>query len=305
MTNSLVSVIMNCHNSEKYLEDAINSVINQTYQNWELIFWDNCSSDKSSQIVNSFKDKRIKYYLAKQFSSLGAARNLAISKSKGEYIAFLDCDDLWFPKKIESQLPFFKDKEVGIVISNTIFFGKNIKDKILYKENYPPPQGFVFRKLIEAYYISLETVMLSKKHLSRLDHLFDVRFEVIEEFDLLVRLSYFSKLSYVNKILGKWRIHKESLSFKKNLLFPAETRIFIDKLKDIYSMEKYRKTIDKLMQKVIIDEFIIEWSEGKPSRKYLKKIIFKSKKGFLIFIFSFLFSYKFFKKLKNFMKAKI
>ena len=84
---TLVSVIMNCHNSQQYLDESIKSVLSQTYTNWELIFWDNKSTDNSAKIIKSFKDKRIKYYLSKRFTSLGEARNLAISYSKGEYIA--------------------------------------------------------------------------------------------------------------------------------------------------------------------------------------------------------------------------
>ena len=75
--NPLVSVIMNCHNGETYLKESINSLINQTYKNWELIFWDNFSSDSSKEVLTQFSDKRIKYYYAKNFTTLYEARNLA------------------------------------------------------------------------------------------------------------------------------------------------------------------------------------------------------------------------------------
>ena len=67
----LVSIIMNCHNSDKFIEEAINSVLNQTYQNWELIFWDNNSSDDSRKKVETFKDKRIKYFFNNEYTALG------------------------------------------------------------------------------------------------------------------------------------------------------------------------------------------------------------------------------------------
>ena len=133
--NPLVSIIMNCHNSQQYLREAIESVINQTYSNWELIFWDNKSTDESPLIVQSYKDPRINYYSAISYTPLGQARNLAIEKSKGQIIAFLDCDDLWMPKKLELQIPKFKDNEVGIVICNSIFFNADKKKKILIKRN--------------------------------------------------------------------------------------------------------------------------------------------------------------------------
>ena len=91
----LVSVIMNCYNGQKYLEESIESVLSQTYKNWELIFWDNQSADKSAEIFKLYKDKRLKYFLSKEHTTLYKARNLAIEKSSGDFIAFLDTDDLW------------------------------------------------------------------------------------------------------------------------------------------------------------------------------------------------------------------
>ena len=83
-SNPLISVIINCYNGEKYLREAIDSVINQTYQNWEIIFWDNQSTDSSKQIVTSYKDNRIHYFCAPTHTSLGEARNLAVEKANGE-----------------------------------------------------------------------------------------------------------------------------------------------------------------------------------------------------------------------------
>ena len=101
---ALVSVIMNCFNGEKYLKEAIDSVLNQTYSNWEIILWDNQSTDNSEGIVKSFNDNRIKYFYSEEFTILGEARNRALSKAQGEFIAILDCDDLWYPTKLEKQL---------------------------------------------------------------------------------------------------------------------------------------------------------------------------------------------------------
>ena len=111
----LVSVIMNCYNGEKYLKKSIKSILKQSYKNWELIFFDNCSTDKSKYIFKSFKDKRIKYFKSKKKINLGLARKLALSKAKGYYIAFLDVDDLWEKNKLEFQLNLFNDPKVGLV----------------------------------------------------------------------------------------------------------------------------------------------------------------------------------------------
>ena len=82
----LVSIIMNCHDGENYLNESLKSVQFQTYKNWELIFFDNKSQDNSIKILKKFKDKRIKYYRSNKFLKLYDARNLAIKKSKGKYL---------------------------------------------------------------------------------------------------------------------------------------------------------------------------------------------------------------------------
>ena len=100
------SIIMNCHNGEKYLSEAIKSVFSQTYKNWELIFWDNGSTDKSKKIFKNFKDNRLRYFYKHKKVSLYESRNSACKKARGDYIAFLDVDDIWFSKKLEWQIKF-------------------------------------------------------------------------------------------------------------------------------------------------------------------------------------------------------
>ncbi|NQV76308.1 MAG: glycosyltransferase family 2 protein, partial [Bacteroidetes bacterium] len=114
----LVSVIMNCHNGEKYLQEALESVLVQTYENWELIFWDNQSTDASSTIVNGYKHENFHYFYAPRHTVLYEARNYAIAKASGEFYAFLDVDDFWVKEKLEKQLEMFEDREVGLVYGN-------------------------------------------------------------------------------------------------------------------------------------------------------------------------------------------
>ena len=129
---------MNCHNGEEYLVDSLKSVINQTYKNWELIFWDNCSSDKSAEIFKNFSDKRFKYFYSSEFTTLYKARNRAISKANGQYISFLDTDDIWMNNKLEFQINKFKDQNVGLVYSNCIIQNDIFSTrKIFTKKNLP------------------------------------------------------------------------------------------------------------------------------------------------------------------------
>ena len=100
----LVSIIMNCYNGEKFLREAIDSVYAQIYQNWEIIFWDNNSIDQSINLIKKIKDKRLKIFKSSKTIRLYDARNHAINRSTGKFLAFLDIDDTWHPKKIEKQM---------------------------------------------------------------------------------------------------------------------------------------------------------------------------------------------------------
>ena len=102
----LVSIIMPNYNSAKYVRDTINSVINQTYPNWELLFVDDCSTDDSVEIVRSFGDERIIILKNEKNSGAAVSRNYALREAKGKWIAFLDSDDQWHPEKLERQISF-------------------------------------------------------------------------------------------------------------------------------------------------------------------------------------------------------
>ena len=120
-----VSVIMNFYNGEEYLNHSIRSLISQTYNNWELIFWDNHSNDNSKNIVQSFKDSRIKYFFSKKYQSLHVARNQALKKCKGNYIAFLDTDDFWDKSKLNTQLKELEKKNAVMLYSNCWLLNEN------------------------------------------------------------------------------------------------------------------------------------------------------------------------------------
>ena len=104
----LVSIITPVHNSERFLQQTIDSVLAQTYKEWEHILVDDCSTDGSADLIRAYTstDARIRYIRLNENSGAGIARNKAIEQAKGDYIAFLDSDDTWYPKKLERQLEF-------------------------------------------------------------------------------------------------------------------------------------------------------------------------------------------------------
>src|SRR5208282_4651656 len=110
----LVSVIMNIRNGAAFLREALDSIMAQTFADWELIAWDDCSTDDSARIVAGYKDSRVRYFLSPENTPLGKARDNAIRQAQGEWLAFLDQDDLWTATKLEKQMAL-ADNGVGII----------------------------------------------------------------------------------------------------------------------------------------------------------------------------------------------
>ena len=296
-----VSVIMNCLNCSKYLREAIDSVYAQTYKDWEIIFWDNASTDSSAEIAKSY-DERLRYFRSEETVPLGKARNWAVGQAQGKYIAFLDCDDIWLPRKLEKQIPLFEiNLEVGLVFSDTIYFNKKGNVRRLYR-NSIPPKGWVFRELLKHYFLSLETVVIKKESLDSLEEWFDERFNVVEEADLFLRLAYNWELDYLNEPLSKWRMHEESWSFSKKELFPHEIELMIKKFIDVFKSfeSEYKDEIDTVNKDIQYQYALIDWEKGQPekARRRLKPLMWGNKKIFITYFISY-FPFLFYNKLQR------
>lgn len=116
--NELVSIIMPSFNSEKYIGAAINSILNQTYSNWELIIVDDCSVDNTTEIILSFNDSRIRLYKNEKNSGAALTRNRALREATGRWIAFLDSDDTWHPEKLERQILFMTENNYAFTFTD-------------------------------------------------------------------------------------------------------------------------------------------------------------------------------------------
>lgn len=119
----LVSVITPCYNGEKFIGDAIKSVMAQTYTNWEMLITDDCSKDKSLEIIRLYaqEDSRVKFFVLDKNSGAAVARNKSIKEAKGRFIAFLDGDDMWFPNKLELQLQFMSEKNCALSCTSMMY----------------------------------------------------------------------------------------------------------------------------------------------------------------------------------------
>ncbi len=154
--DELVSIIMPSYNTRNYIGQSIESVLNQSYTNWELIIIDDCSTDNSESVIKKFKDHRIHFY--KNTSNVGAAisRNIALKKAKGKWIAFLDSDDLWDKNKLSRQLIFMKNNDYHFSYTN--YREINEQNQII-NENITGPKRINKRKMFDYNWLGCLTVM--------------------------------------------------------------------------------------------------------------------------------------------------
>jgi glycosyltransferase involved in cell wall biosynthesis len=147
----LVTIILNVRNGAVTLREAMDSVLAQTCNDWELIVWDDRSTDASAVIISEYRDSRIHYYLSPDHISLGKSRRDAMDLARGEWIAFIDQDDIWLPGKLEKQLAL-SDNDVGLIYGRTVRFYLNGRERDYDQahEYQFLPEGDIFAQLFTA-----------------------------------------------------------------------------------------------------------------------------------------------------------
>ena len=165
--------------------------------------------------MKSFKNKKFKYFLSKQHTSLYAARNLAISKAKGSYISFIDADDVWETDKLYKQIKLFKDKKVAVVYGNSWLKKEISKKKIFIK--YKMKNGYIYDDLIKSYNVGILTAVIKKSFLKK-QKIFNDNYDIIGDFDLFIKLSKKYKFDVIQEPVATYRIHEKTFSLLKRRL---------------------------------------------------------------------------------------
>ena len=252
----IISIIMNCYNGEAFLNEAINSITKQTFENWELIFFDNNSIDKSEKIAKSFKDSRIKYFKSDRLLNLYDARNLAVKKTNGDYISFLDTDDMWTKDKLEKQINFIKKNSNYKILYSNYYVLKNNEKKIMYKNELP--SGFITQKLLDFYGIGINTAFLDKSIFEQYNFKKDLN--IIGDFDFFIQTSKKFQIGYISDPLTFYRIHENSFTKKNYKMYINELSNWIREnektlLKNNYSLKKQKFYVIKLKIKSFLERF--------------------------------------------------
>jgi glycosyltransferase involved in cell wall biosynthesis len=301
----LVSVIIPAYNAEKYISETIESVLKQTYKNLEIIIVDDGSTDDTERVVNNKLQAFSKYKFLKQ-NNLGpaAARNLGIKNAEGDYIAFLDADDLWLPQKIEKQIRFLKEHpECGLVFTRRKIitpYGKVIDDKRKI------PKEINFYILVASNYITTSSVMVRKKIFDLCGY-FDEDIKGPEDWDMWIRISKCTKIGFIDEPLVIYREILGSLSkrspaeFEKNQFKVFEKHV-------LYNSLLPKKVIKKVLYQLYFDSGMRYYVCGFPEEA--RKRIIKSAKyritinSIKAFLKTFLVKSKIIKKIKDFINEK-
>ena len=240
-----VSVVMPSFNSEKFISESIESIINQTYTNWELIITDDFSSDNTVEVVESFikNDDRIKLYILSSNRGAGAARNQSIKMAKGRYIAFCDSDDQWKKNKLEIQL--------NSMIQNNIVLSYSGYDIISENGNYIktvcPPKIITLKKILSNNYIGCLTAIYDSRQIGK-QYMPLIRKR--QDWVLWIKiLKIIKKTEGLNDSLAKYRLSSNSISSNKiNLI--------------IYNWRVYHKVLryNKIKSLLLMLNFLINYA---------------------------------------------
>lgn len=223
----LVSVIINCYNGEKYLREAIDSVIAQTYENWEMVFWDNQSTDSTREIVENYKNSKIKYFYAPEHTSLGEGRNNALMEVIGDYVCFLDSDDVWHNSFLNETVAVLEaNKRVGLAYSGYQYIGAK---KGVHRSGKIGIRNLT--SLLEEYDIALSGAVFKRSIQKNNSIYFDTSFNLIEDLDFFTKLCSIEPAFRLEAPLLYYRIHSNNLS-RKTTNWYSEYLRFYNRIKD-------------------------------------------------------------------------
>ena len=221
----MVSIITPSYNSEQFISQTIDSVLAQTYENWELIIIDDCSIDNSNKIIEAHmqRSEKIKLILLKNNSGPAIARNKGIEQAKGRYIAFLDSDDLWMPEKLSKQLTFMQKNDIALSFTSYYHMEEESEKIIQYiyalnKVNY---SELLKKNIIGCFTVMYDTEKLGKVYMP------DIR----KRQDYALWLTILKKVPYaygLDEMLGYYRVRSNSVSSNKILSSKYNWKMYRD-----------------------------------------------------------------------------
>lgn len=206
-----VSIITPCFNSSIFIEETINSVLSQSFQDWEHIIIDDCSIDNSPEIIKAYcvKDKRIRLIKLSNNNGVAQARNIGIKEAKGRFIAFLDSDDLWYPDKLKKQISFMEKNKIDLCYTGYEKFDE--QGKCFQKMKVPLKLNY--QDLLKTCYIGCLTAIYDTKNLGKIYMPTNTK---REDYATWLNILKQTKYAYaIPETLAKYRVYSNQSSSKK------------------------------------------------------------------------------------------
>jgi glycosyltransferase involved in cell wall biosynthesis len=231
----LISVIMPTYNCAKYIAESVISVTNQNYPNIELLVINDGSSDNTDEVLQSFMSN-IRYFKTKN-KGVSAARNLGITMARGNWIAFCDADDIWFPEKLKTQ---FNNLDGNLwSYTNSFYMGSAYKLGAKRSDMSELVKGDIFKSLALENVITTSSVLISKAVLDKLGG-FDETLPALEDWQLWLLVAKNHSISLINEPMLNYRVHAESTSRKARSVLPLHIKVINSAFASDYS-KKTRK----------------------------------------------------------------
>lgn len=207
----LISVIMPAYNAESFIKDSICSVLSQTYENWELLILDDCSTDRTVEIAKVFEesDPRIRLFINAKNVGVAKTRNMGFDLASGEWIALLDSDDIWHSQKLEKQLTLSQQTDAELLYTSYSLFSESAPDKAIYNV----PGQISYESMLRENVIGCSTVMLHKTVIDRFRFRYDAYHEDYALWLELLRSG--CAAAGCTDVLVDWRISESSRSHDK------------------------------------------------------------------------------------------
>lgn len=282
---------MNCFNGESFLKQSIDSVLRSTYYNFELIFFDNCSTDGSMKIAESFDDKRIKVFKNTSNVNLGEARKLAVNKSQGELICFLDVDDLICKNTLKEYVNFSNEYRYDIIYGGVEYI--DAKGEIInsYKPIYD--REVDISKLLKNFDVNVPSMCFHRDIFSKYKLNFDPIIKCCEEFAIIIHAAALTaKIVSVNTIFSSYRIHDSSLTHLNLNIGAIERRYILDNIRNLVNSDHEEIYNFAYFKSYYYDAiYLAKKGDVKAAKRELKKA-YKYSIIFKILYWAFLFSPK-------------
>ncbi len=275
-----ISVIINVHNGESFIKRAIDSILNQIIKPYEIIVWDNFSTDNTKEIVSSFKN--LKYFKSEFKTSLGEARELARNVAKGDWISYLDFDDYWYPFKLKEQISYIAP-EIGIIYGGVD--EKDINGNLLRRKLPLYKKGLMLKQQLNSFDIDMVTPLINNNLLKKYNLGFNKDMIASEEQDLFLKVCCYAPIITINKSLGVCTIREKSLTNESKKYWSLERNKTLDAIELIVDFAEYSDSLNeaRIQAEYYAACYFASINNFKKVRKIMKKLFLK--KIFLRFYF--------------------